>query len=65
MSRPQLTPLQRSQDSYHRAVATADEARNVFRAAIRAALDDGRTLADIGEELGLSRERVRQIATAR
>ena len=56
------TELQRRQDAYRRAVADADRARAQFRAAIRKELSAGRTLEDVGRELGLTRQRVQQIA---
>ena len=56
------TELQRRQDEYRRAVADADKARAQFRSAIRKELSGGRTLEDVGRELGLTRQRVQQIA---
>lgn len=58
------TKLQQRQADYHRALAAADTARAAFRAAVRAELERGRTLEEIGQELGLTRQRVQKIATA-
>jgi DNA-directed RNA polymerase sigma subunit (sigma70/sigma32) len=56
--------LRQRQADYQHAVAAADKARTRFRAAVRRELDRGRTLEDVGQELGLSRQRVQQIAVA-
>jgi DNA-directed RNA polymerase sigma subunit (sigma70/sigma32) len=56
------TPLQQRQDAYRRSLAEADRARARFRAGIRSELKRGRTLEDVGDELGLTRQRVQQLA---
>jgi DNA-directed RNA polymerase sigma subunit (sigma70/sigma32) len=58
------TELQQRQATYHRAIKEADRARARFRAGIRAELKRGRTLEDIGAELGVTRQRVQQLASA-
>ena len=48
---------------YHEAVAAEAEAREVLYAAIRAAVAEGIPAARVARHAGLSRERVRQIAS--
>jgi DNA-directed RNA polymerase sigma subunit (sigma70/sigma32) len=55
------TRLQRLHEAVARADEKATDARTAFRAEVKAEKDGGRTLTDIGEELGLTRQRVAQI----
>ncbi len=59
-----MSELTKARDRYARARLAAEVARVALAAAVIAERENGRTLADIGAELGLSRSRVCQIVGA-